>query len=337
MALRLNPTLPRLLPDTAALVIQQTIDIPRILVVPKGKVESGYHPFVLKVGTLNYPAVSEELWAKHLRTDRVDIIAAGSSGILESRLENYVVSGLVDFDEISYDAHSDLLFDLAQQVVKHLRGYLSDENEIRKVLSCYQRDIARFVHIQMQEHFWEKAVGYEVKISKGFSELRPSAYSASAKEPILDYRSPPEDKSNMAKYLFGGFNRCLYPVQKFQSDSERKLAVIMEREADKWFKPARGQFQIYYKTVSDQLEYQPDFVAETGMCIYMIEPKARNELEDVDVLSKKAAALAWCKLASDHAKTCGGKPWKYILIPHDVIAENMTIDGLDKWFGEKKC
>jgi type III restriction enzyme len=58
------------------------------------------------------------------------------------------------------------------------------------VLSCYQRDIARFVHVQMQEHFWEKATGYEVRISKGFSELKPSAYTASASEPVLDYRQP---------------------------------------------------------------------------------------------------------------------------------------------------
>ena len=89
-------------------------------------------------------------------------------------------------------------------------------HEARKVLSCYQRDIARFVHVQMQAHYWEKATGYEVKVSKGFSELKPSAYTASASEPVLDYRQPPADKSNMAKYLFGGFQRCLYPVQKFR-------------------------------------------------------------------------------------------------------------------------
>jgi type III restriction enzyme len=46
------------------------------------------------------------------------------------------------------------------------------------------------------------------------------------------------------KQLFDGFQRCLYPVQKFDSNSERKLAVILEREASKWFKPAKGQFQI---------------------------------------------------------------------------------------------
>ena len=95
----------------------------------------------------------------------------------------------------------------------------------------------------------------------------------------------------MAKYLFGGFNRCLYPVQKFQSDAERKLAVILEREALKWFKPAKGQFQIYYRWGGDHPEYQPDFVAEADGTIYMLEPKARNDMNDPEVLAKKDVAV----------------------------------------------
>ncbi len=323
-----QPDFAAIVAKTSEVVIQQTIDIPRILVVPTGKVQSGFNPFTLKLDTLKYPAVSEELWAKHLRTDQVDVIAMGKGGIQELRLEDYVVSGLVDFDDVSYDAHADLLYDLAGQVVKHLKGYLPDEHEIQKVLRCYQRDIARFVHAQMQEHYWEKATGYEVKIYKGWSELKPSAYTASASEPVLNFRQKPEDRSNMAKYLFGGFKRCLYPVQKFQSDTERKLAVILEREALKWFKPAKGQFQIVYKFGADNPEYQPDFVAETADVIYMLEPKAKNEMEDADVVAKKDAAVKWCKHASDYAKTYKGKPWEYLLIPHDTIAENMTLKGL---------
>jgi type III restriction enzyme len=327
-----KPDIAAIVGKTAELVIQQTIDIPRILVVPTGKVQSGFSPFTLKLGTLNYPPVSDELWAKHLRTDQVDVIAMGQGGIQESRLEDYVVSGLIDFDDVSYDSHADLLYDFAGQVVKHLRSYLSDEHEISKVLSCYQRDIARFVHVQMQEHYWEKATGYEVKISKGFSELKPSAFTASASAPILNYRQPPADKSNMAKHLFGGFKKCLYPVQKFQSDSERKLSVILEREAAKWFKPTKGQFQLYYKSGADQLEYQPDFAAETEKMIYMLEPKARSEMTDPDVLAKRDVAVKWCKQASDYSTTSGGKPWQYLLIPHDAIAENMTIKGLANQF-----
>ena len=329
-----KPDIAAIVAQTTEMVIQQTIDIPRILVVPTGNVQSGFKPFTLNLDTMKYAPVDEELWAKYLRTEDVDIIATGKGGMEELRLEDYVVSGLVDFDDISYDAHADLLYDLAAQVLNHLRTYLKEE-EISKVLRCHQREIARFVHAQMEDHYWEEATGYEVKISKGFSELKPSAYTASATEPVLDYRQPPADKSNMAKYLFGGFQRCLYPVQKFQSDPERRLAIILDRESQKWFKPAKGQFQIYYKSGPDHPEYQPDFVAETKTTIYMMEPKARNEMGDEEVLAKMVAAKKWCGQASDHAATCGGKPWHYVLIPHDTITENMTIAGLAGQFGVK--
>jgi len=138
----------------------------------------------------------------------------------------------------------------------------------------------------------------------------------------------------MAKNHFGGFQRCLYRVQKFQSDAERKLSVILEREATRWFKPSKGQFQIYHKSGGNHLEYQPDFVAESESVIYMLEPKARTEMTTADVVAKKEAAVKWCKLASDHARTCSGKPWKYVLIPHDVIAENVTLEWLERQF---KC
>ncbi len=312
---------------TVDLVTQQTINIPRVLVVPKGEVKSGFKPFTLKLDTLKYPAVSDELWIQHLRTNQLDVVALGRGGIEEARLEDYVVSGLVDFDDISYDDHADLLYDLAAQTVRHFLSYLS-EDETRKVLRCYQRDIARFIHAQMQEHFWEEAVGYEVKVSKGFTELKPSAYTYSVQERPADYRVAPADKSNMAKYLFDGFKRCLYPVQKFGSDAERKLAVILEREAIKWFKPAKGQFQIFYRQGTNHVEYQPDFVAETAEVIYMLEPKMRKEMDDPVVLAKKEAAIKWCRNASEHAAKYNGKPWRYALIPHDTITENMTLATL---------
>jgi len=326
-----KPDIAAVVARTVDLVTQQTIAIPRILVVPRGEVKSGFKPFTLKLDTLKYPAVSDELWIQTLRTHQLEVLALGKGGIEEARLEDYVVGGLVDFNDVSYDVHADLLYDLAAQTVRHFLGYLS-EDDTRKVLRCYQRPIAQFIHAQMQAHYWEDAAGYEVKVNKGYSELKPSAYSHSVQEPSADYRVQPADRSNMAKYLFGGFSRCLYSVQKFDSDAERKLAVILEREALKWFKPARGQFQIFYRQGADHLEYQPDFVAETDDAIYMLEPKASNQLDDAIVLAKQESAVNWCRNASDYAATCGGKPWQYVLIPHDAIAENMTLVGLARQY-----
>jgi type III restriction enzyme len=327
-----KPDIAAVVAKTVELVTQQTIDIPRILIVPKGEVKSGFKPFSLRLENLKYPAVSNELWIQHLRTNQLDVIAIGRIGIEETRMEDYVVSSLVNFDDISYDDHADLIYDLAAQTVRHFRSYLS-EDDARKVLRCYQRDIAKFIHAQMQGHYWEEAVDYEVRVSKGYTELKPSAFTHSVAEPLADYRVSPSDKSNMAKYLFGGFERCLYPAQKFDSEAERKLAVILERDSIKWFRPARGQFQIFYRDGADHLEYQPDFVAESIDTIYMLEPKASNQMDDAIVLAKKDAAMKWCANATTHALSYGGKPWRYLMIPHDEIATNIMLDALAERFG----
>jgi type III restriction enzyme len=184
----------------------------------------------------------------------------------------------------------------------------------------------------MQAHHWEQASGYDVVVSKGFTSLKPLAFTAPADEAVHNFRHPVADKTKIAQMVFGGFSRCLYPVQKFQSDTERVMSVILDREAAKWFKPGRGQFQIFYKWGTDQREYQPDFVAETPDAIYMLEPKMRKEMEDGEVVVKKDSAVRWCQHASDHATQNGGNPWKYLLIPHDAIAENMSIKGLAAQF-----
>ncbi len=67
--------------------------------------------------------------------------------------------------------------------------------------------------------------------------------------------------------------------------------------------------------------------------IIMPEPKAANQMQDTDVLAKKDVAVKWCEWASEHAQKYGGKPWHYVLIPHDGIAENMTIPFLRNQFG----
>jgi type III restriction enzyme len=327
-----KPDIAAVVAKTSELITQQTIDIPRILVVPQGEVKTGFRPFTLDLKGLNYPAVSDELWIQHLRTNQLEVLALEKGGFEETRLEDFVVSGLINFDDISYDDHADLLYDLAGQVVRHFQTYLSEE-ETRKILRCYQRDIARFVHSQMQAHYWEEALGYEVKVSKGFTDLKESAYSYSVTEPLADYRVSPEDKSNMSKFLFGGFERCLYPVQKFDSEAERKLALILDRDSLKWLKPAKGQFQIFYRHGADHLEYQPDFVAENVDKIFMLEPKAANQMEDPIVVTKKEAAVQWCAHATRYAQTYGGKPWRYVLIPHNEIAANVTLDALAVRFG----
>lgn len=326
-------------PDIAAvvakatkLVIDQTIDIPRIVVVPTGDVTSGFNPFVLDCASVRLQPVSRELLIQHLRTAKQEFLQNVSGQVQEARPEDYVVRALMDFDDISYDDHADLLYDLAGQLVTHLRSYLSEPDAVN-VLQYHQQQLAALIHSQMQlpDHRWEKATGYKATVSRGFSALKPNAYTASARDDIKLFRMTLPDPANIKRYLFSGFAKCLYEIQKFDVDTERRFAVILEDDGDvlKWFKPARGQFQIYYN--KDQA-YEPDFVVEAKSGLFLCEPKRADQMENPEVIAKKAAALEWCNHATAHAKEHGGKKWRYVLIPHDAITGNMTLAGLASRF-----
>src|SRR5262249_23262605 len=155
------------------------------------------------------------------------------------------------------------------------------------------------VHAQMQAHYHEEASGgYQAEISAGYIPFKPSAYTRVREDQVRDYRQAPEDGGRVRRNVFGGFSPCLYHVEKVESEPERPLAVILERDSLKWFRPVPNQFFIYYRSGGTQHEYRPDFVAETADAIYMLEPKAANEMNDPDVLAKRDAAVAWCQRAN---------------------------------------
>ncbi len=308
---------------TTEIVVRQTIDIPRIAVVPTGEVTTGFHAFKLDVSQLHLQPGRREIVGQMLRTNEQFTLAA-EVGLREQRPEDYIVHALVDFDDIDYFTHADLLYDLAGQMVQHLRSYLSEIDAI-SVLDRDRRLIARDIHAQMIAHFWEEATEYEVQVSRGFTELKSCNYTATAGQTAHHFRETVAETSRIKQMLFGGFARCLYPLQKFDSDTERRFAIILERDAMKWFKPAKGQFQIYYKLGTEQPEYIPDFVAEADTTLFMVETKARADINTQEVQAKAAAAARWCMNASDHATSVGTKPWKYLLVPHDEVNESKRL------------
>lgn len=305
---------------TTEIVVQQTIDIPRIAVVPKGEVTSGFRPF--KLGMLpNFQPGQREIVGQELRTND-QFTMSRETGIREQRFEDYIVKKLIDFDDVDYFTQAELLYDLAGQAVAHYQAQNYSDNELHEVLDTYGAELARLIHAEMMKHFWEEATDYEVQVSRGFTELKPCNYTVVAGQTPQSYRETVTELSKIKQMLFGGFSRCLYPLQKFDSDTERRFSVILERDAVKWFKPAKGQFQIYYKLGNDQPEYIPDFVAETDSMIFMVETKKRDDLTSEEVKAKAAAAAKWCTHASNHAATVGGKQWRYLLVPHDQIKES---------------
>ena len=314
----------------ATVVYQEmSIDIPKIVVVPKGEAVAGYEDFDLDTRYINLQPVAQDILIQHLHDRQRYTLRDGSGIVEEKRPEDYLIRGLIDFNDISYDDHAALLYKLSGQVVAHLRTYLSSDEDVVNVLQYHQQPLVNLIHAQMQAHFVESATEYEVNVTKGFHTLRPNNYTADQYESHRDFRAPIPDgeRHRIGAMLFGGFQKCLYPLQKFDSDPERRFAVILEKAAEvlKWFKPAKGDFQIHY---SSDDSYEPDFVVETHTHKFLCEPKRASEMHDPDVIAKAEAASIWCRHASDHARQSGGKPWTYLLIPHDQIAEQMTLAGL---------
>ncbi len=301
------------------LIVDNTIDIPRISVVPSGEVTSGFHPFTLNLDGLRLQPAERELVGQNLHTNE-QFTLKSAQGIKEHRPEDYIVSALVDYDDVDYFTQSDLLYELSGQFVKYLQSYLSDA-EVHQVLSHDSKLVAKNIHAQMMAHFWEKANSYEVVVNRGFTPLKDCSYTVSADHQIHKLTETVIDKQRIKQMLFGNFTKCLYPYQKFDSDTERRFAIILERFSQKWLKPAKGQFQIFYQQGNEQAEYVPDFVAETDNTILLCETKARTDMDSPEVLAKSEAASQWCKHASQNAKNNGSKPWQYLLIPHDAVGD----------------
>jgi type III restriction enzyme len=308
---------------TAEAMAEYTIDIPRVYV--KRTVQSGYKPFDLDVSRMNFQPQDQQLVGRGLQSG-TDVLYGQSSTIAEARPEDYIVRELIDYDGIDYDKHAELIQSLAGQAVAHFKGYLKSDEELHNVLANQGKAIAENIHAQMADHYDEGPGEFEVEVLRGFTPLKPGA--AIASDDIKPLPWSPDDKRSIAQYVYGGFARCAYDKQKFHSDTERVLAQILERDALRWFRPVAGQFSIWYRWRADQPEYIPDFAAAIADANLMIETKAAKDMNDPQVKAKAEAAVLWCSYASDYSAAHGGKPWKYLLIPHDAVVVNATLAAL---------
>nr|WP_256488217.1 DEAD/DEAH box helicase family protein [Deinococcus sp. HSC-46F16] len=314
---------------TAELLVERTISIPRIVVVPEGEARRDFQPFTLDLSRVNYAPPSRTLVVQNLNDNTQEWVQAVHGGqIVERNLQDLVVRGLLSNPEISYDENADTLFDLADQVVGHFEAKGHDYETIRDILIAHERDLSRLIFTQMEGHQKQGQVRYAHEIRQGFTELRSSTLNYSRGGLLGNPQARPPAGLRIEACVYTGFQRSLYPQVKFQSDAERVLALVLDRDSLKWFRPVKGQFLMTYRLGHQMHDYLPDFVAETGSEILMLEVKAQNELDDAEVQEKARVAREWCEAASQHARRYGGKPWRYAIIPHTAIAQNQTLMNL---------
>jgi len=151
----------RLLPKCSRLMrvpfAERTIDIPKFIVTPKGEVTVGYQDFDLDCGSFRQPPAEKDLLVQHLMNNQRFKIISGDGVVVEKNLEDYIVRGLIDKDDINYDEQAELLYKLEMQMVRHLQSYLQTPDDVLNVLQFYQPQIVSLIHTQMNQHYVESA------------------------------------------------------------------------------------------------------------------------------------------------------------------------------------
>lgn len=222
---------------------------------------------------------------------------------------------------------SDLLYSLVRDAKKHFLTYLS-ENEAERVMRDRQKTIAEIIYSQMKQHFFREETVFRATEMRPFSRIESSFGGKFKSDEIYDLRAAMPAGEVRTK-VFTGFKKSCHTLYKFDSNTERIFAIVLENDKEvlKWMRPSPKQFNIYYGSGGCS-RYEPDFVAETADMIYMIETKASNELTLPEVIEKANAAQAYCDAASAWNAEHGGKPWIYALVSHDEVRLNSSFHYL---------
>lgn len=318
-----NPSIENKMQEAVQTIQSMTIEIPRIfLEKPKQAVVKCYADFTLDTSKMPKYAVDERLQITFLRTNKKIAFDSKKEQADIALARQILLARLLKFDDIDYDENADLIQSLVSECVEYFQKQHGDAIACN-ILRNDTEMIANDIHKQIEAHAIYQDIDYSIKVCTGYFKLNPHSVAINQNESLRDYRIPIEagEKNNIKGMLFGGFDKCLYNNQKFDSDPEREFSRVLEdsEEVIKWFKPSLSNFAISWM----QGNYQPDFIVETTDAKYICEVKADNKLDDPDVVGKMEAALIWCKRASEG----DNKQWHYLLIPHSKVIEGFEFSG----------
>jgi len=315
--------------DTVSSYRRNTIDIPRMDLV-QGEVPVWFEDFDLDLSRgFEFRLMDEEIIRRNLKNNDVDIIGVRQGAHERDTLKNQIVAEVLNCcSEVDYDANADLLHKLAFQVLEKLQEGLEEKEKLHYFLRQYRKIIALKICEQMQSHFRMGVPEYQEPRVLPFVKIEPWNFSVLAENGYKDYRDPVTPVSSIPKYVYRSFTKACHFEYKFESKAEKDLSFVLEHDNSikKWLRPAPNQFRIYWQ--NNTRLYEPDFIAETDSVIFMIETKAANEINNMEVQEKAAAALRYCNYATDFTTANGGKGWKYLLIPHDQVATTSSFEYL---------
>jgi type III restriction enzyme len=302
------------------------IEIPRMDLV-QGEVTASFDDFDLDTSEFTYEQLNDEIVRIGLKDKSYDVIEV-KTGVYFGSPVKLLISELINYSEIDYDNNADLLYKLTRQAVKELESKIKEGEDIRILMFQWRSLIANRIYNQMMAHFSLHEPEYIKPNVKPFTKIEEWNFTTLKNSVQKDYRDDNFPAAQVPKFVFRGFEKSCHFEYKFDSRTEQTFSYILENDKDvlKWLRPAPNQFRIYW--LHNSRLYEPDFVVETSDCIYLIETKAANAVLMSEILAKAQAALKYCNYATEYTSEYGGKPWKYVLIPHDQVTKTSSFKGL---------
>lgn len=301
----------------------KVIPVPQAVVQPFKSIKQGYYPFKLDTRNMTWHPGDDTLLGTELKEngDTFEVNTHFHAQDVVDTPENEIVRHLIVYDDIDYQSTADLLYGLVEDAKEHFLTYLTEE-ETEKVMRDRQKSIAEMIYQQMREHFYREETKFKASEMRPFSRIEPSFGGKFKSDEIYDLRAN-IPASEVKGKIFKGFKKACHTLYKFDSNTERIFATVLENDAEvlKWMRPSPKQFNIYYGP-GGYSRYEPDFVVETENEIFMVETKAQKDLKDADVLEKAKAATVYCEAASVWNADHEGKPWRYALVSHDEVRIN---------------
>ena len=297
---------------------KKAISVPKILVQPSSTVT--LKPFTVKRNIADFEVAASKI--ERFNAVNAEMLESFDAEILAvDDAVNTLACMLLDCDalsEISVDEDADYILNIVQQYLALIDGSEADKNKIvRRYAKLIIDDIVKQIHENMDRQTY-----YTHVVQKDLIVFRKAVRNVRADGGEVNFRKTIANKSEIKKYVFTGYKISYYNINAFDSDTERLVSVILEDDKDviRWIKPPLNQLGLFWQAGQ---QYNPDFLVETPTTKYMIEVKAKNEVNNPDVVGKAKEGIKWCKYASivDFDK----KPWEYKLITDEVISVGNTL------------
>lgn len=311
--------------ELAKKLIKNNMFIPKIKTENFGEEKYIINDFNFDLSELDFKPTSNDIYMKNLTQLNESITITKNKVInIDTITPEYrLVSNIRLINEIDYEKCTEKIQEVVLKLLTFYRSKYKEE-EVNNICVSFQKAIIENIKNQLLRNLTIKYDGIIESIEK-IDTVVFNYILDSTKETRDLYLESGSD--NIKSLIYNGAKKAVVSPFKFDSEPERKLAIVCEEseEVIQWLRPDLKQFNITYNRGR---KYQPDFVVETEDTYYLVEVKGKDRINDPDVQAKKERAISYCKVASEYNVANGHKPFVYMFIPHDEITISTRFNSL---------